>query len=68
MDKYIVLTNKETFQTKVDSDGLEAIETYNFYFFDKIKAKYTIAKVSMIRLKLTSMKNMKEKNMLIISE
>lgn len=45
MDKYIVLTNKETFQTKVDSDGLEAIETYNFYFFDKIKAKYTIAKV-----------------------
>ena len=33
MDKYIVLTNKETFQTKVDSDGLEAIETYNFSYF-----------------------------------
>lgn len=45
MGNYIVLTNKETFQTILDNEGLETVETYNFYFFDKLKAKYTIAKV-----------------------
>lgn len=45
MDKYIILTNKDTFQTKVDGQGLEPLETYHFYFFNSIKATYTIAKV-----------------------
>lgn len=45
MEKYIVLTNKESFQTILENDGLEPIETYDFYFFEKLKAKYTIAKV-----------------------
>ncbi|MDV2887455.1 hypothetical protein RYX45_19945, partial [Alkalihalophilus pseudofirmus] len=45
MGKYIVLTNKNTFQTILDNDGLEIVETYHFYFFEELKAKYTIAKV-----------------------
>ena len=45
LGKYIVLTNKDTFQTILENDGLEPVETYHFYFFDKLKAKYTIAKV-----------------------
>lgn len=45
MEKYTVLTNKETFQTILENDGLELIETYHFYFFDTLKAKYTIAKI-----------------------
>jgi hypothetical protein len=43
--KYIVLTNKETFQTVLENEGLEVVETYEFYFFEKLKAKYTIAKI-----------------------
>ncbi|WP_144460646.1 hypothetical protein [Siminovitchia fortis] len=45
MAKYILLTNKETFQTDLTNEGLEIVETYNFYFFDQLRAKYTIAKV-----------------------
>ena len=45
MEQYIVLTNKDTFQTILNNDGLELIETYHFYFFEQLKAKYTIAKV-----------------------
>lgn len=45
MEKYTVLTNKDTFQTVLQNDGLEPIETYHFYFFDELKAKYTLAKV-----------------------
>ncbi len=45
MDKFIVLTNKTTFQTILDNPGLEPVETYHFYFFDDLKAKYTIAKI-----------------------
>ncbi|MCC3645941.1 MULTISPECIES: hypothetical protein [Bacillaceae] len=45
MGKYIVLTNKDTFQTILDNEGLKPVETYHFYFFDKLKAKYTIAEV-----------------------
>jgi hypothetical protein len=44
-EKYIILTTKETFQTIVDEKGLETVETYHFYFFDEIKATYTVAKV-----------------------
>ncbi|MCM3527711.1 hypothetical protein M4D56_01205 [Cytobacillus oceanisediminis] len=45
MGKYIVLTNKDTFQTILKNEGLKPVETYHFYFFDKLKAKYTIAEV-----------------------
>jgi hypothetical protein len=45
LGNYIVLTNKDTFQTILENDGLEPVETYHFYFFDKLKSKYTIAKV-----------------------
>ncbi|WP_026584066.1 hypothetical protein [Bacillus sp. J33] len=45
MGKYIVLTNKDTFQTILDNDGLKPVETYHFYFFNQLKAKYTIAEV-----------------------
>lgn len=45
MEQYIVLTNKDSFQTILNNDGLEPVETYEFYFFKQLKAKYTIAKV-----------------------
>ncbi|MFG6120199.1 hypothetical protein [Thalassobacillus sp. B23F22_16] len=45
MGKYIVLTNKDTFQTVLDNEGLETVESYQFFFFDKLKATYTIVKV-----------------------
>lgn len=45
MEKYIVLTNKDTFQTVLENDGFQPVETYQFYFFDELKAKYTIAKI-----------------------
>ncbi len=45
MDKYIVLTNKDTFQTVLENDGLEVVESYQFYFFGKLKSTYTIARV-----------------------
>lgn len=52
LGKYIVLTNKDTFQTSLENDGLEPVETYHFYFFDKLKAKYTIAKVLDEKIKI----------------
>lgn len=45
LDKYIVLTNKDTFKTILKNDGFEPVETYDFYFFENLKASYTIAKV-----------------------
>lgn len=45
MGKFILLTNKDSFQTDLNNDGLEIVETYNFYFFDKLRAKYSIARV-----------------------
>lgn len=45
MSNFILLTNKDAFQTDLNNDGLEIVEAYNFYFFDKLRAKYTIAKV-----------------------
>ncbi|WP_374723821.1 hypothetical protein [Calidifontibacillus erzurumensis] len=45
MGKFIILTNKQTFQTKVDPNKIKPIETYSFHFFDEIKAQYTIAEV-----------------------
>ncbi|MGG1575823.1 hypothetical protein [Fictibacillus sp. NRS-1165] len=52
MSKYIVLTNKDTYQTTVKGEGLEPVETYDFYFFDKVKATYTIAKVTNDNVKI----------------
>ncbi|ANX13837.1 hypothetical protein ABE41_017640 [Fictibacillus arsenicus] len=46
MGKYIILTNKDTYQTTIESKGLEPVETYDFIFFEEIKASYTIAKVT----------------------
>ena len=43
-DKYIVLTNKDTFQTILENDGFQPVETYHFYFFDELKANYTMQK------------------------
>jgi hypothetical protein len=40
-----VLTNKNTFQTILKNDGIEPVETYDFYFFGDLKANYTIVKV-----------------------
>lgn len=45
MEKYTVLTNKDTFQTVLENEALEIIESYQFYFFDSLKATYTIAKI-----------------------
>ena len=45
LEQYTVLTNKESFQTILDNKGLETVETYHFYFFDHLKATYTIAKI-----------------------
>ncbi|MDA3129514.1 hypothetical protein ACFPTR_00350 [Aliibacillus thermotolerans] len=45
MGKFIILTNKEDYQTDLNNDGLKVIETYDYFFFDKLKAKYTIAEV-----------------------
>ncbi|MGO4886701.1 hypothetical protein ACJ2A9_03000 [Anaerobacillus sp. MEB173] len=45
MANYIILTNKEDYQTDLNNKGLQQIETYNYLFFGKLKAKYTICKV-----------------------
>lgn len=42
---YIILTNKDTYQTDLNSPGIETVETYDYYFFGKLKASYSIAKV-----------------------
>ncbi|WP_071395777.1 hypothetical protein [Bacillus tuaregi] len=53
MEKYAVLTNKDTFQTVLENDALELVETYQFYFFDSLKATYTIAKIVDDHAKIT---------------
>jgi hypothetical protein len=44
--KYIILTNKEAFRTAVQGDGLEPVASYDYYFFGRLKANYTIVKVT----------------------
>ncbi|MBT2736985.1 hypothetical protein [Bacillus sp. ISL-7] len=61
MGKYIVLTNKDTFQTILENDGLKPIETYHFYFFDNLKAKYTIAEVLDETIKIRLFENFEGK-------
>lgn len=45
MSKFIILTNKEDYQTVLENDGLKLVDTYDYFFFDQLKAKYTIAEV-----------------------
>ncbi|RYM00269.1 hypothetical protein EWH99_12460 [Sporolactobacillus sp. THM7-7] len=45
MSKYMILTNKQAYQTELTNEGLKPVETYDFYFFGQVKAKYTIVKV-----------------------
>lgn len=52
MGKYIILTNKETFQTTIQDTHLVPIETFEFFFFDQLKAKYTIAEVQDDNIKI----------------
>jgi hypothetical protein len=53
MAKYIILTNKDEYQTKLETEGLEIIETYQYFFFDQLKAKYSIAQVHDDSIKIT---------------
>lgn len=45
MEKYIILTNNEEFSTETDTPGIESVETYQYYFFNEPKSKFTVAKV-----------------------
>ncbi|MFC5712074.1 hypothetical protein ACFPU1_04730 [Thalassorhabdus alkalitolerans] len=50
---YIILTNKADYQTDVQNEGLEIVETYEYYFFKQLKATYSIAKVIKDDIKVT---------------
>ncbi|SFE87612.1 hypothetical protein [Alteribacillus iranensis] len=53
MNKFIILTNKEDYQTILENEGLHIVETYDYYFFDQLKAKYSIAQVLSDDIKIT---------------
>ncbi|WP_096203293.1 hypothetical protein [Bacillus sp. FJAT-45350] len=59
MAKYIVLTNRDEYQTSLNNEGLRLIETYEYYFFNQLRAKYTVAEVigDDIKITLTEEKN-----------
>lgn len=42
---YIILTNKESYQTALDTPGIEVVESYDYLFYDKLHANYSIVKV-----------------------
>ncbi len=52
---YIILTNKESYQTALDTPGIELIASYDFLFYDKLQANYSIVKVtdSKCKIKIT---------------
>lgn len=54
---YIILTNKETYKTETNTDGIELIESYDYKFFNKLKATYSIAKVNDPRCRITLIEN-----------
>ncbi|MBU8908241.1 hypothetical protein [Desertibacillus haloalkaliphilus] len=58
---YIILTNKDEYQTNIHTEGLEVIETYEYYFFNQLRAKYTIAKVTKNDIKITLTEEKDEK-------
>ncbi|MEW9668790.1 hypothetical protein [Ammoniphilus sp. 3BR4] len=43
---YIVLTNKESYQTDLTTAGIELVESYDYMFYDKRIANYSIVKVT----------------------
>jgi hypothetical protein len=43
---YVILTNKDACVTTTNSKGLVPVESYNFLFFGKLKANYTIVEVT----------------------
>jgi len=57
MAKHIILTNKDDYQTELNHEGLEILDTYQYFFFDKLKAKYTIAIVHNENIKITLTEN-----------
>lgn len=61
MKKYIILTNKEDYQTDLNNDGLNVVETYDYYFFDRLKAKYSIAEVLSDDIKIKLIEETEEK-------
>lgn len=52
MNKYIILTNKvNEFRTEV-VDGIEPLESYDYYFYSKKLANYTIARLTADEVKV----------------
>lgn len=45
MAGYIILTNKDDYTTRLDTPGIEPVETYEYYFYSRRLAEFTIAKV-----------------------
>lgn len=46
MEKYIILTNKkDEFSTDLTVEGIEPVESYDYFFYSEKKANYTIAKL-----------------------
>lgn len=45
MESYIILTNKDDYATRLDSPGIEPVETYEYHFYDRCLAEFTVAKV-----------------------
>lgn len=54
---YIILTNKEAFTTETKGEHLEPVETYEYHFFNNVKAKYTIVKVKNDQCKIKIIDN-----------
>jgi hypothetical protein len=45
MNDYILLTTTERYRTVVDNPALEKVSDYEYYFFGKKKATFTICKI-----------------------
>jgi hypothetical protein len=54
---FIILTNKNTYQTDLNSAGIETVETYDYFFFGTLKASYSISKVLDKSCKITITEN-----------
>lgn len=42
---YIILTNKESYQTDLTTEGIQVVESYDYMFYGKLKANYSIVEV-----------------------
>ena len=58
---YTILTNKEKFTTLLDTPGIELVETWEYYFYGKLMAKYSIVKVHNPKCKITLIDNSEER-------